>query len=85
MNFPTACPRVLKIGGIQDKENKSLKAQYILKSIRTETLDEYNKGNTSILSLSQADGSWNRHILSVSFSMFISVSYFFRLKGFDIQ
>ena len=28
VNLPTACPRTLKIGGIQRGENKSIKAQY---------------------------------------------------------
>jgi len=28
VNLLPACPRALKIGGIQDNENKSIKAQY---------------------------------------------------------
>lgn len=37
VNLLPSCPRVLKIGGIQKEENKSIKAQY-LKKYRTETL-----------------------------------------------
>ena len=28
VSFQSTCPRALKIGGIQDNENKSIKAQY---------------------------------------------------------
>jgi len=37
VNLLPSCPRVLKIGGIQKEENKSIKAQY-LKSIERKRL-----------------------------------------------
>ena len=36
VNFQSACPRVLKIGGIQDEENKSQKLHIYIYQERTE-------------------------------------------------
>ena len=85
VNFPTACSRVLNIGGIRWKENKSLKAQYILKSIRTETLDEYKRYDNLYSWFQLGRWFWDHPFHSVSFSIFISVSYLFCLKGLTFR
>lgn len=41
VNLPTACSRMLKIGGIQSEENKSIKAQYHKSIERKRTVKDF--------------------------------------------
>ena len=50
VNLLPSCPRVLKIGGIQKEENKSIKAQYPKSLERKRTVKDFEE-KTSFLSL----------------------------------
>ena len=50
VNLLPACPRALKIGGIQDNENKSIKAQYPKSLERKRTVKDFEE-NLSLKSL----------------------------------
>lgn len=50
VNLLPSCPRVLKIGGIQKEENKSIKAQYPKSLERKRTVKDFEE-NLSLKSL----------------------------------